>query len=319
MKTPLYKQAFSHSWRLAWKHHALWPLGLFAAVLGQMGIVDFLTQSWFTARGYRPGEGWSLLLSLLKSDLQSGVVSGGVFAWIVLLGITLFGVWLLFLFVSVVSQGALVDIVARSTKKKQLPDVGPSWHVGVSHAGRVFFVHVCKKVILALAGIAVAVSAYPLLLGTAGSPVVFLLVFLAASFVGIVVSFLAVYTIGYIVVEEYRFGEAVVAAWRLFVEHWLVSLEVGLFLFGINIFVAFLVVVALFVSLVPAFFSYLFALLFTSGSIFAFGIAISATLFLILFFLIASVFSVFVISPWTYLFMQMHKTGLRSHILHWLR
>ncbi len=319
MKTPLYKQAFSHSWKLAWKQHALWPLGLFAATLGQMGIVDFLTQSWFTARGYQPGEGWRVLFSLLKTGAVEGGVSGGMIGWVAFLIVLLLGIWAAFVFASVVAQGALVDATARSIKHKKLPDASAAWHVGVRHFWRVLFVNIAKKLLLAIAGITVAAAAFPLLFTTGGSPIFFLLVFLAASVVGIVVSFLAIYTVGYIVVEEYRFGEAVASAWRLFVEHWLVSLEVGITMFVLNILVAFLMVAALFLSLVPAFFAYLFALLFTSGGIFALGVAVSATLFVLMFFLIASVFSVFVISTWTYLFMQMHKTGLRSHIFHWLR
>ncbi len=319
MKTPLYKQAFSHSWKLAWKQHVLWPLGLFAAALGQMGIVDFLTQSWFTARGYRPGEGWMLIFTLIKEGILNGSVPSRFLGWALLILLVCLTLGILFLFVSVVSQGALVDITAHTIKRKKTLDVGKSWHVGVGHFWKVLFVNVLKKTILLFIGLTVAAASLPLLLSTGGSPGLFLLVFLLASVVGIIVSFLAIYTIGYIVVEEYSIIEAVVAAWRLFVEHWLVSIEVGLFLFLLNIAVAFLVIVGLFVSLVPAFFAYLFALLFSSGTIFAFGVAISATLFLLVLFLMASVFSVFVISTWTYLFMQMHKTGLKSHVLHWLR
>jgi len=68
----------------------------------------------------------------------------------------------------------------------------------------------------------------------------------------------------------------------------------------------------------PAFVAYLFALLFSSTLLFSLGVAVSATLFLILLFLVAAMFSTFTIATWTYLFMQMHKTGLKSHVLHWL-
>jgi hypothetical protein len=319
MKTPLYRQAFSHSWHLAWKQHSLWPLGLFAAMLGQMGLVDVLTQSWFTARGYHPGEGWRLLFSLFNEGFSAGMVPASMFGWLAFLFTLFLGLGMFFLFVSVVSQGALVDVTARSVKRKKLHDIDKSWHVGVDHFWKVLLVNVLKKVMLMLVGLSVAAAAVPLLFFSGGSSAFFLLVFIVASLVGIVVSFLAVYTVGYIVIEEYSLLEAIVAAWHLFVEHWLVSIEVGFSLFLLNFVVMFLIVVGLFVSLIPAFFSYFFALLFSSGTVFAFGIVISATVFLLVLFLIASVFSVFVVSTWTYLFMQMHKTGLKSHILHWLR
>lgn len=318
MKLPLYRQAFSHGWQIAWRQHSLWPLGLFAAILGQMGLVDILTQLWFTARGYRPGEGWLLLFSLLKEGLSGGAVPVSMFGWIAFLGTVFLAIGLFFLFVSVVSQGALADIASRSIKRKKLNNVGDSWHVGVTHFWKVFFVNILKKITLALVGLSVVAFSAPILFSTGGSPIFFLLIFLFSSFFGISVSLLAIYTLLYIVVEDLSLFRAMVSAWQLFLRHWLVSVEVGFMIFFLNIVVAFLIVVGLFVSLVPAFFSYMFALLFSNGALFTFGIAISATLFLFLFFLISAIFSVFVVSTWTYLFMQMHKTGLKSHILHWL-
>lgn len=319
MKPPLYSQAFSHSLRLAWKQHTLWPLGLFAAALGQLGIVDALTQAWFTARGYQPGEGWMFLASLVRNGIHSGDVSAGPLLWSVFVGLALIGIGFLFVFVSVSSLGALVDSTAHSIRRKKLKDISHSWHTGTGHVWPIFFITVCKKAILLFVGFLTAAAALPVLLSAEGSSLLFLLTFVIASIIGVVVSILAIYAIGYIVIEEQSVMRSIVSAWRLFVEHWLVSLEVGMTMFFINILVIFFVLVGFFVSLIPAFISYFFALLFSSGTIFAFGVAISATLFLIMFLFICAVFSVFVTSTWVYLFMQMHKTGIKSHILHWLR
>ncbi|PIR02883.1 MAG: hypothetical protein COV60_03320 [Candidatus Magasanikbacteria bacterium CG11_big_fil_rev_8_21_14_0_20_43_7] len=319
MHTPLYKKAFLHSWHLAWKQHTLWPLGLFASALGQMGIIDVLSQSWFTVQGYRPGRGWVLFFSSLREGIVGGTIETSMIGWVVFLSVFFLSLGLMFLFVSVVSQGALVDMTAQMVKRKKTPDIGRAWHLGVGHFWRVLVVNILKKVTLCLVGVSVVAVSLPFLLSTGDSPFVFLGVFLLASGVGIVVSFLAIYTVGYIVVEEYTFVQALRSAWQLFLEHWLVSFEVGVMIFFLNIVVACILVVGLFLSLVPAFFAYFFALLFSSGTVFAVGVALSATLFLLFFFLVASVFSVFVISTWTYLFMHMHKTGLKSHLLHWLR
>ncbi len=319
MNTPLYRQAFSHSWHLAWRQPSLWPLGLFSAALGQMGLVDVLTQGWFTARGFRPGRGWFQLFEFVRSGFRMDALPPGSSGWVAFLLVVFAGIALMFLVVSVISQGALVDVTAHMQKRKQNPHAGHSWHVGVRRFWSVFLVHLFKKLSLIILGILTGSVALSVLLQTGMPAWVFLLVFLCTSVLGIMISFLAIYTVCYAVVEEMSFFQAVRSAWILFVEHWLVSIEVGLTIFALNIGIVCVLVTGLFVALVPAFLSYFFALVFSSGGLFSFGIAVSATLFLVFFFFIASVFSVFVTSVWTYLFMHMHKTGIKSHILHWLR
>ncbi|PJC52451.1 MAG: hypothetical protein CO030_02785, partial [Candidatus Magasanikbacteria bacterium CG_4_9_14_0_2_um_filter_42_11] len=221
-------------------------------------------------------------------------------------------------FFAVVSQGALVHSTAHSVHHKRLPDAGVSWDVGVASLWKVFAINVLKKVLLGVVGLLVALMSWPILFSLGGSPLLFLVVFLLAAMSSLIVSVVSVYAIGYVVIEEYAFLPAVRTGWTLFREHWLVSLEVGMVIFVFDLLVSFLFVTIFFVSLLPAFVAYMFALLFSSTLIFSLGVAVSTTLFLICLFLIASVFSTFTIAAWTYLFMQMHKTGLKSHVLHWL-
>ena len=148
MKPPLYREALAHSWHLAWKEHSLWPFGMFAAALGQMGIIDALVQLWFTARGYRPGSGFLTLYDLFHAGFSGTPIPHGLIGWIAFLCIVFIGFGIVMTFIAVVSQGALVQSTAHSVHHKRLPEAGISWDIGVASFWRVFAVNVLKKVML---------------------------------------------------------------------------------------------------------------------------------------------------------------------------
>lgn len=319
MKKPLYRKALSHSWGLAWKHVWLWPLGLFAALLGQMGIVDFFAKLWISSSGSGFGSEWLLLPHFFELFSQAGAgFPVGTWGWLAFLAVVFLGFGALFLFVSVVSQGALVHITSKSMRRKKLPDVGPSWHAGVSHFWRIFGVHVLKKIVIAIVAVWVGFSTINMIGGFSAIDVfTFFVMFILASFIGIVVSFMSIYAVGYIVVEEHTFLQSVKSAWWLFVTHWMVSIEVGFIIFILNILLGLVLLTTVFLFLIPAFITYFFAVLIGHSFIFSVGLILSAILYLLFVFLVSSVFSVFTTSTWTYLFMKMHKNGVLSRFLHW--
>jgi len=315
MKTPLYRQAMSHSWRLAWKHIWLWPLGLFAALLGQMGVADFFVKLWFASSDYGVYPEWSTLPRMFDYGVSFPV---GTWGWLAFLAVVFLGFCAIFIFVSVVSQGALVHITAKSVKKNDLPDVGSSWHVGVSHFWRILGIHVLKKCAIFVVAVWVGLSTLNMVSGFSGSDIlIFFVIFILASFFGIVASFMSVYAVGYIVVEEYSFLQSIRVAWKLFLSHWMVSIEVGFIIFVLNILVAILLLTTVFIFLLPAFITYFFAVLLGHSLVFSIGLILSAILYLLFVFFVGSVFSIFTISTWTYLFMKMHKHGILSRFLHW--
>ena len=283
-----------------------------------MGIIDALVQLWFTARGYRPGGGIAVLSDLFYTGFITSDIPREVMSWMLFLLLVFVGFGVLFTFLAVVSQGALVHNTAESVRRGKRTDTSISWHAGVRAFWCVFTVNILKKIVLGLVGILVALFSWPILFSLGGSPILFLLVFLFAAAVSLVMSIVAMYAIGYLVVEKYTLLQSLVGGWKLFVEHWLVSLEVGFVIFVLDLILSLVLVTAVFVSLLPAFLAYLFALLFSSSIVFVLGIALSAVVFLLFMFLLAAVFSTFTTAIWTYLFMQMHKTGLKSHVLHWL-
>jgi len=321
MKTPLYRAAIAHSWSLAKRHRFLWVYGLFAALLGQLGIVEYLGKISVAT------EDLSGYLSSVKvlpgttvaeaTTVMSSLDTRLLLIWLVLI-ILAIGVGVLF--VSVVSQGALIYASAASVRnKKQLPDVGEAWHAGVSHFWRLFFINFFKKAIIILLAIIVSASAFTNLDDiTLGNSLTFLLTFILASIVGLVLSFLVIYAAGYVVVEEYKLGSAIHAAWRMFMDHWLVSVEVGLMVLLFNGVFAVLALLGIMVFFFPAVLVWFFAIITANAFLFTLGFIIAVVLFVAYAMLLASVFTVFTTSIWTYLFMKMHRAGVKSRVLHWL-
>ncbi|MFH1286717.1 MAG: hypothetical protein ABII02_03115 [Candidatus Magasanikbacteria bacterium] len=322
MQTALYRKALSHSWRLAWKHVWLWPLGLFASMLGQMGIFDLLAKAGAGVSNFVVIPSWLSAPKLtVLLFVQLGLPLEG-WIWLILLFVILFGLFIGFVFVAVVSQGALVDMTARSkiSRKKTFPAVEKSWHTGVYHFWTLLGINILRKVVLIIVFLSVALTATSVASATSSLNIVlFFISFFLAIFIGMIISLMLVYAVGYVVVEKYTFSQSISGAWRLFHDHPLVSIEVGLVLLFANVVVAVITIFGIFLLFLPAIILWFVGVL--AGSYLAFSIAffigVMASILYVM--LVGSVFTVFTTSTWTYLFMHMHKNGVKSRIMHWLR
>lgn len=322
MKEPTYRQALGHAWNLTWNHKLLWLLGLFAAMLGHLGLGKFFSKiSYFSFSSHSiatPAEKLQSLKNIFSSTAGISLPAEG---WVAALWlIIIIGAVLLFLlFVSTVSQGALIHSTAQSVRHKKLPSIADAWHAGVAHFWRVLALFVLRLIIFAGLSSFIAWAAVNAIVWSSGwDAVLFLIIFAIAALVGMIVTFLTVYAAGYVVVEEYSFLDAVHSAWHLFMEHRLVSLEVGLLLLLANaVFIA-LSAFGVLLFFLPAILLWIVALAFGSGALLTGGFVIGAIVLLMYIMLLGAIFSVFSTSAWTYLFMKMHKKGLVSRIHHWL-
>ncbi|MBT3419136.1 MAG: hypothetical protein HN726_01620 [Candidatus Magasanikbacteria bacterium] len=316
MKKPLYREALHHGWRLAWEHKLLWLFGLFAAFLGQMGIMELVAQFSTASADYTVVGIWDQV-RIVCSALQSASLPLDGWAALAWVGVILLGFGLFFVFVSVVSQGALIHSAAASTKrlKKKLPDTDKAWHAGVTHFWRLFFLNIVKKGILALLivllGYVVHVAAES---GSMAAAIMLGIIFVLLSIIGMIMSFWVIYAAGYVVVEEYTFIKSLKAAWKLFLSHKLVSLEVGVILLACNVVLAAFVAGGLVLTVLEGI---LFWLVFNAMGVpglFVIGTVLLAGIFFLFIMFAQSIFTVFTTTTWTYLFMKMHKKGIRSRL-----
>lgn len=321
MKTPLYRQAIQHGWQLAWRQRWLWIFGLFAAFLGQLGIVEFLSKiSLATSDVEKYLTDLGLVGQTNPTAVGGGASAGqgdALYLWLLVL---LLGLVIALLFVAVVSQGALIHSAAQAAqKRKSTVDLGRAWQAGVSHFWRLFFINVVKKGLLVILAVVVAAAALSAVHAPSlGNGLQFLLIFILACIVGLVLSFLVIYAAAYVVVEEYALGQAVAAAWRLFVDHWLVSLEVGLLTLLFNLVAFVLSLLGFLIFFYPTMLVWVVAIAVSSQWLLAAGFIIALLLFTAYLMWLGSVFTVFITAVWTYLFMKMHQTGIKSRVLHWL-
>ncbi|HYE59641.1 MAG TPA: hypothetical protein VEA18_00450 [Candidatus Kapabacteria bacterium] len=323
MKVPLYRETFGYAWRLAWQHKLLWLFGLFAAMLGQFGILELLSNVYMASSDYALYPNWLALPKLfhIVSFSSFGLPLAEWF-WLGWVLVVLLGIALLMAFVSVVSQGALIASAAQYDKRKTLPDVGKAWHIGVSHFWRLLFINLFRKVVLGFLAVLVGFGALNAVVmeTTHGMDLfLFFVVFIVAALIGMVVSFIAVYAAAYVVVEEYPLLDALEAAWRLFLDHWLVSLEVGLIVLFMNVLVSVVALGGMMLFMLTLFLWKIMALIATP-SVLIVGL-LSVSILAGIFFLMAlgSIFTVYTTTIWTHLFMKMHKHGLISKLAHWMK
>lgn len=322
MKEPLYRDAVRFGWQFAWRNKFLWMYGLFAALLGQLGMFDMLAKA-ASAVGHAAAGGARLYFFRFPERMFSGVnefVGSPGIAWILWIFLLGAGLAAALTVLAVVSQGALIHAAGRGKHGADIPADSREWRAGVAHFWRLLFLHAFKKITILLLAVLVGWAAYAASVSSAiGDFFLFLALFLVCVVVGMAASFFTLYAACYVVIEEYGLGDALGASWRLLKRHWLTSLEVGFLFLVFNAALAAVGMIGFFLMLVPA--ALLWFLAFFVGNSLLFGIGIVFLLFCFIAFVMAlgSVFTVFSTTTWTHLFLHMHRYGVASRLMHWLK
>ncbi len=327
MKEPKYGEALRASWKLSWQHKSLWSFGLFAMLLGQLGISELLLKLGMASSTFQTGGFWPYLVFFLNPKTWISAAKAGEFGpdrvvWMIWLILILAAVFAFLLFIATVCQGAIVHAAAKYSKRaSSFPDERKSWHAGVKHFWRVLSLNIARKIAFFLMALLVVWSTFNALISASFSDsLLFILIFILAAVFGMILSLLLIYAVAYVIVEEYSFGEAISSAWKLFVNHWLVSFEVGFSLLVLNI-VAIILVVAgfLYLFLLPVVVATYISSVFGGLVLFKVAVFIGYVFFVVFAISISAIFTVFVTSVWTHLFVKMHKVGVKSKILHLFR
>ncbi|MBI2051100.1 MAG: hypothetical protein HYT31_04875 [Parcubacteria group bacterium] len=235
--TSLYRKTLSRAWRTTRTHPHVWALGFLAALLGNGGEFEFVITQFnrFSTGDVFFGEsllamfgtGGSTVLNMVASLLaraaENATVLGGVSFVVVLV------FWLV-----VSAQGALIRAAAN-----------PGSGTLGSHfaAGRKSFWQILGILVVTRLG------AF-FVLGVVGMPLTALLLYfvdplksltLISFALGIpllmVASIISKYAIAYRMLERRTLGNSVVRSLSLFFDHWLVSAELVVTLFAVNIIV----------------------------------------------------------------------------------
>ncbi|OIO18815.1 MAG: hypothetical protein COY69_02270 [Candidatus Magasanikbacteria bacterium CG_4_10_14_0_8_um_filter_32_14] len=323
MKEPNYREALNKGWHLAWHHKSLWVFGLFAAFLGQMGIFEYLVQAVVGANKLQAPSSFVYIFQIFRRFNLADFVglfhtSSDKIIWLIWLIIIILGAVVMLTFVSVVSQGTIVHNTAKSIGglHLKLVDVEKSWHESRYHFWSLFGLNLIRKVLTIFFVSFVAWGMWNASLEPrANDMFLFIFIFLLATIIGMVLYLWLIYAVGYVIVEEKKFVEAMKLAWRLFTRHWFVSLEIGFIFIILNIFLVLLIFVGMYILFLPSLFLWTMLALTGNTLFYVLGVLIGFVLFSLYLMLLGSIFVVFSTSTWTYLFMKMHKHGLRSHLV----
>ncbi len=313
---PFYRNILKQSLSLTWRNKYFWWFGIFAALLGNGGEFEIL----FNNPSANPGQTlfpfWNRIAAtglcsrrtlenighLFKSDTLNMVFVSAVL--LIILAVFLFLVWII-----TVSQAAIVNNSASAIKNKK--------HVfkdgvnsGILNFWPVLSLNIIIKAIVLVLLFAVSV---PVIFFKANFNLAYIVILAIAAVAAIILSFIMKYAIACVVINKSKIFPAIKRGWGLFMKNWLISFEMAVILFFINLLVGFAAILCILVLAVPFLF---LAMVFYSFSVLcSWLIVISAfAIFLSIIVFSGAILSVFQISSWTGLFLELDKNSGESKL-----
>ncbi len=240
----IYRDILKQAWHILWRYVWLWPLGLILAFTGYGNEYNALlktanqidTQNGFlnATLGTVGGQDFLAIWQIIKNNL-AGNSAAIIWGLVLIIILALLIVWLI-----LICQAALIHVVAKINQGKSI-NLWTALVEGATHAWPLFALRLITRFAVL---IILMMAILPFILVTFTSPfgatgitgliIVAFLIFIPLSFI---VSFVAKYASGYIVIYGENWFRSLIRALNLFGRNWLVSLEMAGILFGINILV----------------------------------------------------------------------------------
>jgi len=316
MHEPTFRQALISSWRLVAHKKSLWIFGILSALLGQWGISDIVGSLYQTSsRGF---QFWDL-----------NVVASYFTAWnwhkvsVILLLLWLFGIMLLLfvgvVFLAVSARGAIIAYAIHWYKKEKIIPLAEAWHLGVKKFFPLLIITVVSRLLQFLIVCLFALLA-SYLINYSGFFFSLLIVLSAAValFLAMVVEAISIYSSGYLLLRAEHTLDAIKKGWNLFLNHILVTLELGIILLAFSFVFLVVIIYASLLAFLPSVLLWLVAGFAGLNSLVAFGLYMGMTIYAALVLVVAGIFNAFVTVSWMYFFMKMHHEGIPSRLIHFL-
>ncbi len=315
MKEPTYRQTLAHAWNVVWHNKALWILGLFSVLLGQLGFSDIFGQFWSVSDIVTGGT--AILLPGINLNWSGDIQNVLGVVW--LAGICL-ALVILLVFLAVTSQGAIISYAAEWFKSKKHPKFSKPWNHSLKHFWSIFLINILRKILLVLLLVAFGfVLRYFLYSQTMSQGWLFAISLVLVLFLSLFISIISVYALCALVIDGKGVGAAIKKSWSIFSQHVLVSLEVGILLLLLNFLLVTVIVVGSFFAFLPVVLIWLAAGITNTVVLAGIGLAVGVFLLVVFIVMIAGFFNAFTTSAWVFLFMKMHKEGINSRIIHFFK
>ncbi len=312
---PLYRNILKKSWEMLKKFKWMWFFGLFAALLGNGGEIDILAQ-------YKKLTNAPEFLTNLRenitvfnpSTIGQGLIESlgdSPFSVIIFIATTLIFL-LLAIWLITVSQGALIESASRIDTNKKV-DFKNAVKKGQEKFWPIFGLNIITRFVLYFILVVLAMPFSVLYLLTDSSialTTITIFAFILLVPIAIILSFILKFAFAYVVIKNQKAIDSFILAWRLFKENWLISIEMAVILFAINLGISFITITILAIISLPFIGLFILMLLIQNVAGVNAIIAISMIIFLVLILFVGSGLATFQYSSWTLLFQKL-LTGKR--------
>lgn len=319
----LYRNILKQAAQIAWRYKYLWFFGFFASLLGSGYEYDLLFNSVNGDIGFNAFPGlqkiaetgffsWHTLANMGK------MMSENPFSllFIIIIGFLVLVLLAYLVWLVVISQIAIInDSVALIAKKDIEKNVIQN---GVATGMKSFWPVFGLNVLIKIAGLFIfTLVSLPILFlsGKAGANLIYAIDFLIFVPAVIILSFIIKYAIAYVVIRGNNVIEALEQSWQLFIKNWLVSLEMAFILFFANLFVGIVLSLAILVLAIPLALLAFLSLKFISIAAFWIIAIFAFVLIMTLIITTGAMLTIFQISSWTGLFVELVGKGAASKLV----
>lgn len=316
--TSLYRTIITKAWEITKTYKFLWLFGFFAAFLGNAADYKSLFQQLDSIKNnteafFNLNYQISLWGKVLES-IQQLPVTGVLALILTILFIILFAIIIIWLVM--VSQAAIVRAANKIENGKEA-SFKESFLQSIQYSWKVFVLNLFAKIVVCIL-LSLFISPILVILIAKSAKISLLVTILAIVIfvpITIIINFVTKYAIAYVVLKGQKCWEALGHGWKLFTNHWLISLEMALIVLVVNMALAFILLLLSILLISP------FILMgLTSGSSQMLYMLMggSISVMAIIFFFAAAVFSTWQNTAWTLLFIKLEKGGVFPKIVRWV-
>jgi hypothetical protein len=220
-------------------------------------------------------------------------------------------------FVATVAQGTLIATAGEYYHDKKIGKITKHWQTSVKNFWGILGINILQKFLLVgLFLITLYVWRYFYQSGFAIAPYIIVLDITVALFLGLLISAVSVYALGYKVIENKDFIDSIKYGLGLFKNHMLVSLELSILLMFLGLILVSFMSFALIIAFLPSLLVWFLAAVSASYTLVMLGLGFGVIFFMFIIVISAGVFNAFVISAWIYMFSRMHNEGVMSKLRH---
>lgn len=314
-----YRSILKQAWKISWKNKYLWFFGFFASFISftaefkvisrsislETGIKTLNNIKMFLNTGILSKGSWQNILELFKNDPKSIIFL--IFIFLLILAITFFFIWL-----ATVSQIGIISSVNKIMKNsREKLNIRTELKTGNKKFWPIFGLNLIVSIIINAIYLLISLMFILVVLkGQTFSTFLYGIIFIIFIPISLFLSFIFKYAIAYSIIENEKFCNSIKQGWNLFFKNWLISVEVAIILFFINLVAIILLSIISFIGFFLLFGIALSAVFMTSSA-FLFWLILIIGILLLLAILIlgGSLLNVFQISSWTDLFVQLRNKG----------